>query len=129
MKTPYFTNLSPLESKILDVLYRLQRASVSTVVQHLPGDSSYDTVRITLGILKKKGYVNHHKEGTRYIYAPVIPADQAKENALNHITKTFFSGSTPRAIQALLGLSSDDLTEQDFADIEDMIAKARKKSN
>ena len=128
MGTPYFSELSRLESQIVDVLFQLKQASVSDVVRHLPGSSKYDTVRITLGILERKGYVTHHKEGARYIYAPVITADRAKKSALTHVTKTFFGGSTPKVIQALLGLSSKDLTEEDLTAIEEMIDKARNKS-
>lgn len=127
MGAPYFSKLSRLESQIVDVLFLLKQASVGDVVRHLPGEAKYDTVRITLGILERKGFVDHHKEGNRYIYSPMIPADKAKESALAHITKTFFSGSTPGTIQALLGMSSQDLTEEDLTAIEEMIAEARKK--
>lgn len=126
MRTPFFTELSRLESRIVDVLYRLKEANVSEVVQQLQSDSKYDTVRITLGILEKKGFVAHRKEGNRYIYFPTIPEERAKKNVLEHITKTFFGGSAPSAIQALLGLSSKELTENDLDAIESMIAKARK---
>ena len=128
MGTPYFSALSRLESQIVDVLFLLKKASVNDVVRHLPGETKYDTVRITLGILERKGIVNHHKEGNRYIYSPLISADKAKKSALAHVTKTFFGGSTPRAIQALLGISSKELTEEDLNAIEEMIAKAREKA-
>ena len=128
MGTPYYSALSRLEGQIVDVLFLLKQASVNDVVRHLAGDATYDTVRITLGILEKKGFVSHHKEGNRYIYAPMIAADKAKTSALTHITKTFFGGSTPSAIQALLGISSEALTEDDLDAIEQMIAEARKKA-
>ncbi len=126
MRTPFFSGLSRLESQIVDVLYRLKEANVSEVVLQLQGESTYDTVRITLGILEKKGFVKHRKDGNRYVYFPTIPEDRAKKSVLDHITKTFFGGSTPRAIQELLGLSSEELTESDLDAIEEMISKARK---
>lgn len=129
MAAPYYSELSRLESQIIDALFLLKKASVNDVVNQLPGNAKYDTVRITLGILERKGFVTHSKEGNKYIYTPLIPAEKAKKSALNHIKKTFFGGSTPRTIQALLGMSSRDLSEEDLLAIEAMIAEARKETN
>ena len=43
--------LSKRERQIMDILYQLGKASVSDIVQRMAPDTSYDSVRITLGIL------------------------------------------------------------------------------
>lgn len=111
----------------MDVLYRLGEASVSETLVYLADDPSYDTVRITLGILEKKQYVTHRKEGNRYVYRPTIPAEEATDSAMKHIVNTFFGGSMPKTVLALLGTSEDPLSESDLNEIEAWVAEARKK--
>ena len=129
MNTPYFADLSRRERQIIDVLYRLGESTVADALTLLPDDPSYDTVRITLGILEKKGYVAHRKEGSRYVYRPTIPIAEAKSSAVNHMMKTFFQGSMPQAVLALLGSSQTPITEHDLDEIEAWIAEERKKQN
>ena len=127
--TPYFSDLSRRERQIIDILYRLREASVSDVLIHLIDDPSYDTVRITLGILEKKGYVGHRKEGTRYIYTPTIPLEVATDSAMKHMVKTFFGGSFPKTVMALLGAAQSPISEKDLDEIEAWIAGVREKQD
>ena len=60
-----YSTLSRREREIMDVVYRLGEASVSDVVGLIDGDPGYDSVRITLGILAKKGHVQHRREDRR----------------------------------------------------------------
>lgn len=128
MKTPYFAELSRRERQIVDVLYRLKEASVSQVLPHISDDPSYDTIRLTLGVLEKKGYVTHRKDGSRYVYRPTVSLEEATDSALKHMVKTFFGGSTPQTIMALLGTAQSPVSEKDLDEIEAWIAAERKKS-
>ena len=127
MTTPYFSELSRRERQIVDVLYKLGEASVSDVLLHLTDDPSYDTIRLTLGVLEKKGYVQHKKEGSRYIYSPTVSLEEATDGALKHMVKTFFGGSTPQTVMALLGSSQSPISESDLDEMEAWIASERKK--
>ena len=129
MRTPYFAELSRRERQIIDVLYRIGEASVSQVLPHLKDDPSYDTIRITLGVLVKKGYVTHRKEGSRYIYRPTVSVEEATQSALKHMVKTFFGGSTPQTVMALLGSVNAPISEDDLDEIEAWITTERKKNN
>lgn len=98
----------------MDVLYRLGEASVAEVVDRMDSDPGYDSVRVTLGILEKKGHVQHRQEGRRYIYSPTVSHATASRSAIRNVTRTFFRGSPSKAILALLGiskLSRDELDE------------------
>lgn len=123
---PLHTQLSRRESQIMDAVYQLGEASVADVVGRMPDDPSYNTVRVTLGILEKKGYVTHHKEGRRYIYSPALPAQKAKRSAMQHMLKTFFSGSSSKAILALLDMSSSELSEEELQEISNWVDEKKR---
>ena len=61
MSKPLYTQLSRRESQIMEIIYRLREASVSDVVRMMPDNPAYNSVRVTLSILEKKGYVTHKK--------------------------------------------------------------------
>jgi predicted transcriptional regulator len=126
-KLPHL-HLSRRESQVMDVLYRRGSGSVADVVAELSDQPGYNTIRNTLAILERKGYVQHREEGRRYIYAPNGAADDAQESALRHVVQTFFQGSLPRAVVALLGGSERKLTQSDLAEIERAIESARREA-
>ena len=128
MNQPLYTHLSRRESQIMDVIYRLGEASVAEVVEQMPDDPSYNTVRVTLGILEKKGYLRHRQEGQRYVYGPVISPEKAKRSAMGHLLQTFFQGSSSKAILAMLGMSDKRLTKEDLDEIAEWIEEARKET-
>ena len=123
-----FVSLSRRERQILEVLYRLGTGACADVVRQLPDQPAYNTVRVTLGILEKKGFVTHKEDGPRYVYAPVIPREKAKRAALSHLMRTFFAGSPGSAILTLLDMSSAKLSRDELDAIASQIAKARKET-
>ena len=72
--------LSRRERQIMDVLYRLQRATVAEVLNNVTDNPSYSTVRAQLRVLEDKGHVRHEEHGLRYIYIPTVPRDIAPPN-------------------------------------------------
>ena len=129
MKNPLHTHLSRRESQIMDIVYRLGEASVSDVVARMPDPPAYNSIRVTLGILEKKGYVRHRQDGQRYIYRPVVSPEKATESAVSHLLKTFFGGSPSKAILTLLDMSSERLSEEDLDQLAQWIEHARKDSD
>lgn len=120
--------LSRRESQIMDVLFRLGEASVSEVVSRMPDKPSYNSVRVTLGILETKGYVRHREDGPRYLYSPAQPTEQVKRSATRHLLHTFYEGSPSRAVLGVLGMSAAKLSPQDLDEIAAWIESAKKKS-
>lgn len=86
----------------MDVVYKLQRATVRDVVTRLAYDPSYSTVRAQLSILEQKGHLRHEFDGLRYTYLPTLPIEVVRRNALRHVVKTFFDGSAEKVVAALL---------------------------
>ncbi len=118
--------LTRRERQIMDAIYRLGEAGVGEVREAISDPPGYSSVRAMLGTLEKKGHLTHHREGTRYIYAPVRSRDVATESALKRVLTTFFDNSTERAVAALLDLSSRDMSEDELQRLRDMIDRAQR---
>ena len=119
------SELSRRERQIMDILYKLGRASAGDVLEQLPGDLNYSTVRAQLRVLEEKGHVRHEEDGQRYVYAPTVPRDRARQSALRHLVETFFDGSTEKVVAALLGGASSKLDEKELDRLARMIEKAK----
>jgi len=120
------TSLSRRERQIMDILYRRGRATAADVMDELPGEPSYSTVRTQLRILEGKGHVKHEEEGLRYIYSAAVPRRAARKSAMRHLVDTFFGGSTENIVSALLGVEGSRLSEPELDRIAALIEKARK---
>jgi predicted transcriptional regulator len=129
MPKPIHSTLSRRERQIMDILYRRGRATAAEVMEELPGEPSYSTVRAQLRVLEDKGHVNHEEEGLRYVYTPAVPRHAARKSALRHLVDTFFDGSAEKAVSALLGGEGARLTDAELERIAAMIAKARKEGS
>ena len=127
MKTSGPTAVSRRERQIMDVLYRLGRASVSDVLAALGGKPHYSTVRAQLRVLEEKGHVRHEEHGLRYVYFPVVPREVARRSALRHLVETFFDGSAERVVAALLGGDVARVSPEELERLARLIAKSRRK--
>ena len=126
---PPQTRLSRLERGIMDALYRLDEGAVADVLKVMPGKPSYDSVRVTLGILEKKGYVTHRRGGPRYVYRPTVSPDRARKAATRHLTRTFFGGKPSRAILALLDMSAEQIPREELDEIAARIERAARETS
>src|SRR5688500_13470011 len=119
-------SLGARERQIMDVIYQLGEASVSEVREQLANPPSYSSVRTMIRLLERKGLLKHRQEGARYVYWPVRSRESASRSALRHLLATFFGGSAPDAVAAILDVSAEKLDKQDLKRIEQMIEQARK---
>jgi predicted transcriptional regulator len=129
MAAPLHLALTRRERQIMDILYRLGRATANDVMADLPGDTSYSTVRTQLRVLESKGHVRHEEEGLRYVYMPALPRRAARKSALRHLVDTFFEGSTEKVVGALLGGDGARLSDDELERIAELVAKARKEGS
>jgi BlaI family transcriptional regulator, penicillinase repressor len=126
MKKTTHSSLTRRERQIMDVLYKLDRATVAQVLEEIPAKLNYSTVRAQLRVLEEKGHVRHEEDGPRYVYVPAVPRDVARRSALRHLIDTFFEGSAERAAAALLGGEVSELSAEELQRLQRMIAKAKK---
>jgi len=110
----------------MDVLYKLERATVGQVLAKLADKPSYSTVRAQLRVLEEKGHVRHEEHGLRYVYIPAVPRDVARRSALRHLMETFFEGSAEKTVAALLGGEISRISSEELDRLSRLIAKSRK---
>jgi predicted transcriptional regulator len=119
------TDLSRRERQIMDFLYQRGRAAVGDVMQGIPDPPSYSAVRAMLRTLEEKGHVRHVEDGRAYIYEPIVRKDDARQGALTHLLKTFFDGSTEKAVAALLDLKSQHLSKDELDRVSKLVEAAK----
>ena len=117
--------LSRRERQIMEVLYRLEQASVAEVMEQLPDPPGYSAVRATLRVLEDKGQVFHEQDGPRYLYKPSLAPERAKRAALHQLVSTFFDGSAEEAVVALLRMEDTGADEQEIERLRQRIRRAR----
>lgn len=113
------------ERQILDVVYQLGEASVADVQERLPDPPSYSAVRTMIRHLEGKGHLRHRRQGTKYVYRPTRSRETASRSALGHLLDTFFGGSASDAVAAILDVSGDRLTDDDYDRLQHLIRQAR----
>jgi predicted transcriptional regulator len=111
---------------MMDIIYERGRATAADVQTAMDDPPSYSAVRATLRVLEEKGHLRHEQDGPRYVYAPTVPRDQARQSALKHMLRTFFDGSIQGAVAALLDLESSNLSVDELNRLQSMIEEARK---
>lgn len=117
--------LSRRERQIMDIIYRLKEAGVADILKYLPDKPAYNSIRVILTILEKKGHLTHKQEGQRYIYMPKEAPEKARKSALKHLVKTFFDGSSSKVMTTLLDMSAADLSDSQLDELSKMIEQAR----
>jgi len=126
MKPKTHTQLGNRERQIMEVAYRLGRATVAEVRAELEDPPSYSAVRAMMGILESKGHLRHVQEGPRYVYLPVVAGARARRSILKDVVRRLFDNSTEKAVAALLESSSARMTDDELERLSRLIATARK---
>ena len=104
-------HLTRREREIMNAVFALgNRASAEEIRARLHDAPSDSSVRVMLARLEKKGVLKHQQDGLRYLYSATTPQAVAKRTALQHVVHTFFGGSLPKMMTALVseGSWSDD---------------------
>jgi predicted transcriptional regulator len=110
----------------MDIVYGGGKLSVSEVRAALPDPPSYSAVRALLGILEGKGHLRHEQDGTRYVYLPTKPREQAAHSTMRQVLRTFFGGSVEEAVATLLSASETRLSNEELDRLSALIENARK---
>jgi BlaI family transcriptional regulator, penicillinase repressor len=119
-------HLSRRERQIMDIVYKLGRATVGEVMERLSGNPAYSTVRAQLRVLEEKGHLVHEEHGLRYVYLPKVPREVVRKSALKHLIDTFFEGSAGEAVAALLGKEGFKVSDEELVRISELIQHAKK---
>ena len=125
MSSPSNEKLTRREREIMNALHALgDRASVEEIRQRLSDPPSYSAARAMLVKLERKGFVRHHEEGLRYVYAPTTSRGVSQRKALQQIVKVFFGGSPGETATALL--KQERWTNEELDTLQAEIERVRK---
>ena len=110
----------------MDVLHARGQATAAEVLAAIPDPPGYSAVRALLRILEEKQHVKHRQDGPRYVYLPRVSRETARRSALKRMVATFFQGSVPQTMAALLETADTKLSDDDLKRLEQIINQARK---
>src|SRR6185295_6812097 len=106
------TQLSKRERQIMDVIWRLNEASATTVVAEMDDPPTRTAVRTFLRILEEKGHLEHRKVGREFVYSAKKPRQREGQSALRRVLRVFFDGSLEKAVAAHLAEPGTKLSSQ-----------------
>ena len=119
------SSLPRREREIFEILCSAGEATAAEIRERMADPPSYSAVRALMRILEEKGHLAHEQDGPRYLYLPTVPRESARRNALSHMVRTFFGGSTEAAVAALLDESRNRMSEAELERIASLIETAR----
>ena len=93
--------LSPLEQRVMDLIWSKGEVTSEDVRQHLhPLRDS--TVRTLLRRLEEKGHVKHRLEGRSYVYSGAETPQRVGLQALRQIVNRFWNGSVEQLVAGMV---------------------------
>jgi len=96
------TDLTRLELKIMQVIWKLGKCTVSAVQSELKPALDYTTVQNMLNILERKGKLERELEGRAFVYSAKVTEEKALGQSLRDIIDRLFGGSSEELVMSLL---------------------------
>lgn len=108
MEVPQLTRC---ETEVMDVVWRLERATVQDVCDALERPLAYTTVMTMLNILhKKRKVLTRKKDGRAFVYSPAVSRDQVCESVSADLKQHLLKGSLQSFVLNLIqDESADDI--------------------
>ena len=117
--------LGDLQLKIMKVLWRLGRASVSDVHAGLDGDRlAYTTVATMLRKMEARGLVRHDEQDRRFLYEACAGEDEVARSMAGDLLDRVFEGSLSTAVSHLL--ESRDVSHEELLQLERLIRQRKR---
>ena len=118
-KTP--PAVSPAETEILRLVWRLGLATVQDVCDALPKQRAvkYATVQTLLRRLEKKGYVCHEAKGKAHLFRPMVDREDVIHRTVSAFVDRLFGGDPVPLMMYLADHSK--LTGEDINRLKELI--------
>jgi predicted transcriptional regulator len=117
--------LTGQQREIMEVVWELGEATVSTVRARLRREVARNTVQTMLTRLEEKGWLKHREAGRTFIYSANVPRTVSLGARVAQMVDQYFTGSPEEMVTALIeyrGLSAGEA-----ARIRSMIERAEAK--
>lgn len=117
--------LTPLEQKVMNILWKLEKAFVNDVLDGWTEEPkpAYNTISTTIRILEEKGFIAHKAFGRTHRYFPVVSQPDYQKNLMTNIIQNAFSGSLSSLVSAIV--DNEQLSDAEIAEIQELINKSR----
>jgi BlaI family transcriptional regulator, penicillinase repressor len=96
------SGMTPLELKIMQVLWRLGPSAVQAVQQELEGELAYTTVQTMLNVLERKGRVTRRLRGRAFEYRAAVTEEKTLGTAVADLVDRMFGGSPEELVMSLV---------------------------
>jgi BlaI family transcriptional regulator, penicillinase repressor len=115
-------HLGDLQLAIMRVLWVNGQATVAEVHETLEPERglALTTIATMLTKMEKKGVVEHHADGRRFIYRPLVSESQVRRSMVADLTSQLFRGDVTALVNHLL--SEHEIKERELAQLRDLIA-------
>src|SRR5271154_3275775 len=96
--------LTPLERRIMRVLWEDGAGNVQKILQGLTGEPhlAYTTVQTTLNVLHRKGKVKRKLVGRAFEYSATVSQEAADSHAIKDVLQKVFRGSVDDLLLSLV---------------------------
>ena len=118
-------SLTRREAQIMDILHRRRRATVEDIRAELPDAPSPSSVRKLLEIMIDRRLLAREYDGPRFVYFPAVAPEDAGRSALKQLVRTFFDNSPGSAAAALLDMSGETLSDEEYKRLSALIKRGR----
>ncbi|WP_129718327.1 BlaI/MecI/CopY family transcriptional regulator [Pedobacter sp. SYP-B3415] len=118
--------LTKAEERIMQVIWKLQRAFVKDILEELNDDPKppYNTISSIVRLLEKKGYVGYKAYGKTYEYFPVIARDDYAKTTFGKLFSGYFDNSAASLLSFMV--KEKALSDDDIAAIQALINKQQR---
>jgi len=104
--------LTKAEEQLMQVLWKLDTASVKEIIEKLPNPKpAYNTVSTIIRILETKNFVGHKPKGRGYVYYPLIEKSDYSNQSIQKLMNGYFEGSFKSMVSFFVKENKMDLSE------------------
>jgi predicted transcriptional regulator len=104
--------LTKAEEQLMQVLWKLDTASVKEIIEQLPSPKpAYNTVSTIIRILETKKFVGHKPKGRGYVYYPLIEKSDYSNQSIQKLMNGYFEGSFKSMVSFFVKENKMDLSE------------------
>ena len=120
--------LTKAEEQIMQILWKLEKAFIKDVLEHLPDPKpAYNTVSTIVRILEKKGFVGYKAYGNTHEYFPLVDKSEYTKKFLNYFVRDYFGNSYKQLVSFFA--NKEDLSIKEMEEMRKMIDEEIKSKN
>jgi BlaI family transcriptional regulator, penicillinase repressor len=115
-------HLGDLQLAIMRVLWNCGQATVAEVHEALEPERglALTTIATMLTKMEKKGVVDHHAEGRRFVYRPLVSESQVRRSMVADLTSQLFRGDVTALVSHLF--SEHEIDGRELTQLRELIS-------